>query len=72
MAKSKEISEKDVQFAKGGKAHMVPKQHAGPKMPGVSGKSDKGDGGKFARGGSIKGMAGTGAAAPAKSGRSAP
>ena len=49
MAKSKEISEKDVQFAKGGKTGMFPRQHAGPKAPGVSGKADQNDGGKFAR-----------------------
>jgi hypothetical protein len=72
MAKSKEISEKNVQFAKGGKTPMVPQQHAGPKRASIAGKDDKSDGGKFARGGPSKKMAGSGAAAPANPGRSAP
>lgn len=35
-----------------GKGHMFGKQAAGPQKPGVSGKSNSGDGGKYAKGGS--------------------
>jgi hypothetical protein len=69
--KSKEVSEKNVQFAKGGKTHMFGQQHAGPQKPDVSGKSDKGDGGKFAKGGTTK-MFGFRPSTPARGGQSAP
>jgi hypothetical protein len=36
---------------RGGGGHMFGKQHAGPKTPGITGKAQKGDGGKWAKGG---------------------
>ena len=38
--------------AKGGSGHMFGKQSVGTKKPGVTGKADKGGGGKWAKGGS--------------------
>ena len=41
-------------FVKGGTGKMFGAQHAGPKLPGVTGKTTSGDGGKWAKGGSGK------------------
>ena len=51
MAKSKVISSKTMTPVRGGKGHMFGKQHAGPKKPGMTGKANTSDGGKFAKGG---------------------
>jgi len=73
MAKNNEISMKDIQFAKGGsKNHMAPQQHANLPSPGRSGKVDTDPDGKFAKGGPPIKLAGSGQAAPAKGGCSAP
>jgi hypothetical protein len=72
-AKSKEITEKNTTFAEGGKGHVVGPQHAGLNEPGLSGKAPAGEGDdKFACGGPANETVGTGKAAPAKPGRSAP
>jgi hypothetical protein len=52
MAKGKEMSSKNVTFAKGGTTKMMGRQYAGPDKPGVTGKATTGTGGKFAKGGS--------------------
>jgi hypothetical protein len=73
MVKQKQISEKDIQFAKGGKGpenHMVPQQHAGLKGAGIGGKQDQNDGGKFAKGGTATHI--PQAAKPARAGCSYP
>jgi hypothetical protein len=49
--KSKVVKSGHMKPVNGGKGHMFGKQHAGPKKPGVSGKADTGNGGKYARGG---------------------
>ena len=41
-------------FVKGGSGKMFGKSHAGPKLPGVTGPTKSGDGGKWAKGGSGK------------------
>jgi hypothetical protein len=69
MAKGKMLSSKSATFAKGGGGHMVGKQHAGMKAPYVTGKGDKGSGGKFAKGGGGH-MFGKQSASPAPGGRS--
>ncbi len=51
MAKSKEVSSKNVTFAKGGKNKMFGVQEAGPQKPGGSAHDTKGSGGNFAKGG---------------------
>ena len=71
MAKSKEVSSKSVQFAKGGSTKMFGSQHAAPQKSGESGHNVSGSGGKFAAGGSTK-MFPFRASAPAKPGCSAP
>jgi hypothetical protein len=55
MAKSKQESEHDVTFAKGGDTHMFGKQAAGPDKPGNTGKDQSAaPGPKYASGGSTK------------------
>lgn len=53
MAKSKSTTKKPLTGggAKGGSGHMFGKQSAGPKTPGITGKAQSGNGGKFAKGG---------------------
>jgi hypothetical protein len=63
--KSKVMSTKKGDFAKGGAGKMFGKQAAGPMAPFVAGKANKGDGGKFAKGGGAK-MAGKQSAKPSK------
>ena len=41
-------------FVKGGSGKMFGAQHAGPKLPGVTGKVTSGDGGRWGKGGSGK------------------
>ena len=41
-------------FVKGGSGKMFGAQHAGPKLPGVTGKTTSGDGGRWGKGGSGK------------------
>lgn len=66
MAKVVKTSNK--QFVKGGKGHMVGKQHAGAQEPGKSDTSNQSSG-KFAKGG--KGhMAGKQSAGPQVAGKS--
>lgn len=71
-AKSKEVSEKNVAFAKGGKTKMFGQQGANPQKPGESGHAAAdGVGSKFASGG--KGhMFGFRPSTPAKAGQSSP
>ena len=73
MAKSKEVSEKKVTFAKGGTTKMFGQQGAEPQKAGESGHDPKsqGAGAKFAKGGSGK-MFGFRASEPAKAGQSSP
>lgn len=74
MAKNKQINEKNVTFAKGGKTPMFKQQHAGTPKPGVSGHEVSDEvsksGGKFARGGDRKETPHP--AKPARAGCSAP
>ena len=51
MSGSKVIKSGKMTPVRGGKGHMFGKQHAGPKKPGITAKADKGDGGKWAKGG---------------------
>ena len=51
MASSKVVKSGSMTPVRGGSGHMFGKQHAGPKKAGVTGKSDTGNGGKFAKGG---------------------
>ncbi len=53
---------------KGGKGKMFGQQHAGDRKPEVTGKADKGAGGKFGKGGSGH-MFGKQSANPMKSGK---
>lgn len=65
MGKSKVISTKTGNFAKGGSGSMFGKQFAGPQKSGTTATgSKKGSGGKFAKGGSTK-MFGKSGAMPA-------
>jgi hypothetical protein len=69
---AKEISDKNVQFAKGGKGKMFGQQGANPQRSGESGHAAAdGVGGKFAKGGSGK-MFGFRPSAPARAGQSGP
>lgn len=70
--KSKEISEKNVSFAKGGKGHMFGKQAASQQVAGESGHNVKGGDNKFAQGGSNNHMFGFRPSAPARPGQSGP
>lgn len=54
MAKGKVLSTGSKTFVKGGSNKMFGKQSAGPMSPGVTGKVNKGNGGKFPMGGSTK------------------
>ena len=55
MAKSKQESEHNVEFAEGGSTHMFGPQSAGPDVPGNTGKTPKAaPGAKFAEGGKGK------------------
>lgn len=70
--KTKAENEKSVNIVKGGSTHMFGQQHAGPKTAGDSAGGDKkGDGGKFAAGGSGK-MFGFRPSVPAKPGMTTP
>ncbi len=69
--KSKEVSEKNVTFAKGGKTKMFGKQAAAPQQAGESGHATKGGDSKFASGGKTK-MFGFRPSAPARPGQSGP
>ncbi len=51
MAKSKVISSGKMTPVRGGGTKMFGKQTVGTKTPGVTGKADKGGGGKFGKGG---------------------
>ncbi len=51
MAGSKVIKSGKMTPVRGGGGHMFGKQHAGPKKPGIAGKGDKDDGGKYGKGG---------------------
>lgn len=51
MSKGKVIKSGTMTPVRGGSGHMFGKQTVGTKTPGVTGKSDKGGGGKFAKGG---------------------
>jgi hypothetical protein len=69
MAKmTKEKSEHDVTFAKGGNTKMFPQQYAAEQEEGETGHDTSGSGGKFATGGSGK-MFGFTGSQPAKSGQ---
>jgi hypothetical protein len=69
MAASKQESEKDVEFAKGGNTPMFGQQAAGPDKPGNTGKDTSGaPGAKYAEGGKGK-MFGFTPSQPAKSGQ---
>lgn len=62
MAKGKVISSKTMSPVTGGSNKMVGKSSVGTKTPGVTGKSDSGGGGKWAKGGSGKMFGKSGAA----------
>jgi hypothetical protein len=49
---SKVIKSGKLTPVRGGSGHMFGKQTVGTKKPGVTGKADKGGGGKFTKGGS--------------------
>ncbi len=66
MAKSKVVKTGKMTPVTGGKGHMFGKQSAGPKAPGVTGKSDKGNGGKWAKGGPTGKVGKQGKAMPVK------
>lgn len=69
MAKSKQESEHDVEFAEGGDTPMFGKQAAGPDKAGNTGKDQsKAPGAKYAEGGSTK-MFGFSGAQPQQGGR---
>lgn len=69
MAKSKQESEHDVEFAEGGNTPMFGQQGAEPQVPGKTNQpSEKGPGAKYAEGGSTK-MFGFAGAEPQKGGR---
>jgi hypothetical protein len=65
---SKEKSEKNVTFAKGGDNHMFGPQKAGPEKPGTTAHDTSGSGGDFAKGGSGK-MFGFTGSMPAQAGK---
>jgi hypothetical protein len=68
-AKTKQESEHNVEFAKGGDTHMFGKQAAGPDKPGDTGKDQSpAPGAKFASGGSGK-MFGFNPSQPATAGQ---
>lgn len=69
--KSKVISSSKPAFAKGGNGKMFGKQHAGPDVPGRSGSTKSGTGGKWAKGGSGKmfGRQNAGTRKPGQSGK---
>ena len=68
-AKTKQESEHNVEFAKGGNTHMFGQQAAGPDKPGDTGKDQSpAPGAKFASGGSGK-MFGFNPAVPATAGQ---
>lgn len=69
MAKSKVISSKAMTPVRGGKGHMFGKQTVGTKKPGVTGKADKGGGGKFIKGGPTGLVGKQGKSTPAVGGR---
>lgn len=69
--KSKEVSEKNVTFAKGGKTKMFGRQAASPQVAGESGHTVKGGDAKFAQGGSGH-MFGFRPSVPARAGQAAP
>jgi hypothetical protein len=71
MAKSKEVSSKNVTFVKGGKTKMFSEQEAGAQKPGVSGHTVPAGEQQFASGGKGK-MFGFRPSSPAKPGCSAP
>lgn len=68
MADFQKKTEKNADFAKGGKTHMFGSQDAGPQEEGETAHDTEGDGGKFAKGGSTKmfGYAGSQAAEAGK------
>jgi hypothetical protein len=71
MAKSKQESEHNVEFATGGDTHMFGKQAAGPDKPGNTGKDQAAaPGPKYAAGGSTKmfGFHGAEAQSPGRTG----
>lgn len=51
MSKGKVIKSGTMTPVRGGSGHMFGKQSAGPKTPGITGKSQSGSGGKWAKGG---------------------
>lgn len=67
MADFVKKTEKNAEFAKGGKTHMFGEQSAAEMPSGTTDKGDKDDGSKFAKGGSGK-MFGYAGAEPAKAG----
>jgi hypothetical protein len=68
-AKTKQESEHNVEFAKGGDTHMFGQQAAGPDKPGDTGKDQSpAPGAKFASGGSHK-MFGFNPSQPATAGQ---
>jgi len=69
MAKSKQESEHNVEFATGGETHMFGKQSASPDTPGNTGKTEKAaPGAKYAEGGKGK-MFGFHGSVPASAGQ---
>jgi hypothetical protein len=69
MAKSKQESEHNTEFAVGGDTHMFGKQSASPDTPGNTGKTEKeAPGSKYAEGGKGK-MFGFHGAVPATAGK---
>jgi hypothetical protein len=69
MSKSKVVSSGKMTPVRGGSGHMFGKQHAGPKKPGITGKAQTGDGGKFAKGGPTGKVGKQGTAGKAVAGR---
>lgn len=68
MASFTKKTETNKEFAKGGNTPMIGHQAAGPQKPADTAHDTKGDGGKFAAGGSGK-MFGFSGSEPAKSGQ---
>jgi hypothetical protein len=69
MAKDKQETEKDVEFAEGGTTPMFGEQASEPQVPGKTNQpSEKGPGAKYAEGGSTK-MFGFAGSQPATAGK---
>lgn len=67
MANFTKKTEKNAEFAKGGKTHMFGPQKAGPQDDDTTAHDTTGDGGKFAKGGAGK-MFGYAGSQPARAG----